>query len=68
MLNYFSCFKYRRYGDLNVDEAIAKSYSMLSFLIRVSRENNLTSVYCAHVRLHLEYSIVWYPNFSIIQL
>lgn len=54
------CFK------KHVTTVVAKAYSMLGFVKRVCKRfknvRALKSVYCAHVRSHLEYaSVVWFP-------
>lgn len=51
----------------HAEYVVAKAYSMLGFIKRVCKEFNdvraLKSVYCAHVRSHLEYaSVVWQPH------
>lgn len=53
----------------HVDAAVAKAYSMLGFVKRICRDftnlEALKSVYCAHVRSHLEYAaIIWNPYYS----
>lgn len=63
-------FRHNLSFDRHIDTVIAKAYSMLGFLKRVCKNfwslDALTSVYCAHVRSHLEYAcIVWYPNYAI---
>ncbi|XP_037038297.1 uncharacterized protein LOC119075847 [Bradysia coprophila] len=50
----------------HVEYVIAKSYSMLGFVIRTCKEfknvKTLKSLYFAHVRSYLEYaSVVWHP-------
>lgn len=54
----------------HIDMIVAKAYSMLGFVKRCCRDFNnldaLKSVYCAHVRSHLEYAaIIWTPYYSI---
>lgn len=63
-------FRHNLSFDRHIDAAVAKAYSMLGFLKRVCRNFSnlkaLTSVFCAHVRSHLEYAcIVWYPIYYI---
>lgn len=50
----------------HVSVMVSKAYSMLGFVKRICKRfkdvNALKSVYCAHVRSHLEYaSVVWFP-------
>ena len=50
----------------HVTVMVSKAYSMLGFMKRICKQfrnvNALKSVYCAHVRSHLEYaSVVWFP-------
>lgn len=50
----------------HVEIVVAKAYAMLGFMKRVCKDfrnvRALKSVYCAHVRSHLEYaSVVWFP-------
>lgn len=50
----------------HVEHIIAKSYSMLGFLMRICKAfkdvQTLKSIYFAHVRSYLEYaSVVWHP-------
>lgn len=54
----------------HIECAVSKAYSMLGFLKRICHEFRdpyaLKSIYCAHVRSHLEYaSVVWYPNYEV---
>lgn len=53
----------------HIEMKIAKSYSMLGFVKRICYEfvnkDALKSIYCAHVRSHLEYaSVVWSPLYN----
>lgn len=54
----------------HIEYIIAKSYSMLGFLKRICVDFKclklLKSLYCAHVRSHLEYaSVLWSPTYNI---
>lgn len=55
----------------HVAAIVAKAFSMLGFMKRICKSfrnvNALKSVYCAHVRSHLEYaSVVWFPYQSTL--
>lgn len=54
----------------HIDCVVAKAYSMLGFMKRICSDfvdpYTLKSIYCAHVRSHLEYaSVVWCPSYGI---
>ncbi len=51
----------------HIDRTIAKAYSMLGFIKRICNNfrdiRAIKSIYCAHVRSHLEYAcLVWQPH------
>lgn len=54
----------------HVDAVVTKAYSMLGFMKRICSDfvnpYALKSIYCAHVRSHLEYAaVVWRPNYLV---
>lgn len=65
-VNFVSNLSFSKHIEL----IVSKAKSMLGFLKRICYEfknkNALKSIYCAHVRSHLEYAcIVWSPNVNL---